>query len=635
MALLCMARVEAKCLGTTDPEIQHLRVLMTQDPAKALAESKVALERLQRAPGSPHTRIAALYAVQAHTYSLLELDHEARKAAAKGLELAPDPRDLVHLDLLIADAENVYDQAGLNQAIKTIQSSRLSQTPGSVADTCLLITLGVLQYRQNHAADSIVNLMQAYRASSDAARAEQRVLAAAALSSVMRSMGDYEQALALNQEVIDWDSSHGATLSLSVSRFLRGSIFVDARDYASALDELTAARALSVQLRDEQGIAFADMNLCDAHIELGHLSEASARCMGALPVFEAAQSTDVVKRTQALLARIDLEQGRADQALAKLNDVLGHGGEDIPARQLVPLYRLRARANSALHRYQPAYVDLDEYVTRYAAASEAERVRQATALRARFGTDREIERNASLQRELAFAQELSRRQTDQLRWTAIGIVAGMLFIALLTYILFANLRHRRQLQQLADQDALTGLANRRRTADLATQALAAAAREHEPLTVALIDLDHFKAINDCCGHAAGDHVLKEFADLARRSVRATDILGRWGGEEFLLVMPGVTLDLALISLERLREIALRIELPPTGTSLRVSLSAGLAMNDGNVRSLDDVVARADLALYTAKNDGRNLVRVADENLRTSSSGVRRALRARPAMPTGS
>ena len=167
--------------------------------------------------------------------------------------------------------------------------------------------------------------------------------------------------------------------------------------------------------------------------------------------------------------------------------------------------------------------------------------------------------------------------------------------------------------------------NRRRTAELAEAALTAAISAQQPLTIAIIDLDHFKAINDRYGHAAGDHVLREFARTSSESLRDSDILGRWGGEEFLLVMTETTLEAALVSLERLRAQAIKIQLPSTDSDLHVTLSAGLAMNEHGVKSLDDIVARADAALYEAKNQGRDLVRIAHESYRTSATGTRRAL----------
>jgi diguanylate cyclase (GGDEF)-like protein len=624
--VLWAAPLRAACLGSPDPAIRQLQALVNEDARRALKQAQAALGVLGHAPRSDPARIAALYAVQAQGYSALELDADARAAASKGLELAPNPNDPVHLDLLSAYAENVYDKASIGSAVQAIDTARISQAPGSIADTCLLITLGRLQYRQARADLAIVSLTQAYRASMAAAQAEQRVLAAAALSPVMRSMGDYAQALTLNQEVIDWDTSRGASLDLSVSRFLRGAIYLEMHNYKSAMDEYALARKLSVLLSDEQGVAFADLRMCEAQIELRQLAPAEQHCVSALRVFTASQSVDVMKDAWALLARIDLANGRTTRALATLDDVLDRGGTDMPPRNIASLYKLRARTNAALRNYHAAYSDLDEYVQRSVEVNDAERARQATALRARFETDREIDRNASLKRELGLAKERSARQKEQLRWTVIAVGAGVLVIALLSYILIANMRHRRQLMRLAGEDGLTGLPNRRCTVDLATASLVTAMTDHEPMTVAVIDLDHFKIINDRCGHAAGDHVLKEFAKLGRESVRATDIFGRWGGEEFLLVMPRTTLDLALVSLERLRTLAHGIVLPASGAGLHVTLSAGLATNEADVTSLDEIVARADAALYKAKNEGRDLVRIAEESYGAASTGVRRAMR---------
>jgi diguanylate cyclase (GGDEF)-like protein len=208
----------------------------------------------------------------------------------------------------------------------------------------------------------------------------------------------------------------------------------------------------------------------------------------------------------------------------------------------------------------------------------------------------------------------------------IAVGTGAVVIALLVIQINAIRRHRRALAVLANQDSLTGLPNRRHAYELATAAMEKAAVAQTPLTVALIDLDHFKSINDRCGHAAGDKVLQDFAAACRASVRDADILGRWGGEEFLLVMPEASLETAVIALERMRALALRIQLPATGTGLRVCLSAGLATIEPQVKSLDELIASADAALYHAKRDGRDRVRIADESMAAASSGLRRALR---------
>jgi diguanylate cyclase (GGDEF)-like protein len=161
---------------------------------------------------------------------------------------------------------------------------------------------------------------------------------------------------------------------------------------------------------------------------------------------------------------------------------------------------------------------------------------------------------------------------------------------------------------------------------VATEVLAAAYATQQPLSVALIDLDRFKALNDHFGHATGDRVLQEFAALATASIRATDTLGRWGGEEFLLLLPNTPLDTAVEMLNLIRQKVAQIELE--GWDLRVSISAGLATSEHGAFTLDEILARADVALYKAKNSGRDLVCYAEESVQSPSTGVRRVLRQR-------
>src|SRR4029077_5645678 len=194
---------------------------------------------------------------------------------------------------------------------------------------------------------------------------------------------------------------------------------------------------------------------CAARIELGQLQRAASECNHALSGFAAAHSADEGKDAEALLARIDLANGHADKALATLNKVLDQGGTDLLPSRVASLYQWRARANAALCNYGAAYIDLTEYVRRYEAANDVERSKAAAALRARFETDREIERNAQLKRELGVSQERSQRQAQELRWNAIVVTSGVLVIALLICFLIANRRYRQQLVKLASQDALT------------------------------------------------------------------------------------------------------------------------------------------------------------------------------------
>jgi diguanylate cyclase (GGDEF)-like protein len=615
----------AACLPSADPAIHDLQVMVNRDAKAALTKVRVLLDSELGAARPDTQRIAALYDVQAQAYSILELTSDARASVAKGLQFATGDTNPIRLDLLATLAENVYDQAGIDDADKMIEAAHTLQAKGSLADTCMLIGRGLLQFREGREDLAIASLTQAYNASKGPQFAEPRILAASTLSTVLRGMGDYTQALALNKEALDWDTAQAAPLAVSVDRFLRARILTLMGKNQEAIDEFMESRRISEAFDDIQGLGFVDVRVCEARIELKELTQARGPCENALRIFTASHYADEAKDAQALLARIDLAEGHPEKALATLNLVLDKNGADLLPRRVPELYEWRSRTNAALHNYKDAYTDLAEYVSRYTINNDADRTRQGAALRARFETDREIERNQLLKRELDVSQERSERQAQQLRWNAIAAVSAVLVIALLVYFLITTLRYRQQLVRLASLDGLTGLANRRRTAELATKALTLAGENDTPLAIALIDMDHFKIINDLCGHATGDFVLKGFARVGRESIRADDVLGRWGGEEFLLIMSGATLEVALATLERLRTLTFGIHLPPSGAGLRVSLSAGVAVYDRSVRSLDELIARADAALYVAKNEGRDLVRVANETF-TSSTGIRRASR---------
>lgn len=612
----------AGCIESPDPAIRRLQALAIADPNKALAGAQAMLAR-SRAGHGPAEKLAWLHAVRAEAYSALELDAEARKAAAEGLKLVRQPSAPVSLALYMIDAENIYDAGGMAKAKQGVEALRARGDIDAAARRCLSITLGMLQFRENRSDLAITTLTQVYRAAEGAGDLRQRMLAASPLANVMRELGDYRQALALNAELIEWNAKHDETLTLSVSRYLRGIILLEMHEYDAALLAFANARALSVTLGDEQGVAFADMRVCQVMIELQDIPGARTRCENALKTFDASGTRDVIKQTRSLLAQIELAEGHADRALGILNDVLANGAVDMPPREVAPLFKHRADANAARGNVAAAYRDLGEYMDRYTNTMETRRVRQVAALHARFEIDREIDRNVTLQRQLA---ESEQRRTELQKRTWLAMTSGVFTVLLLTVLLINGRRHRRQLAALANVDSLTGLPNRRRTAQLVEAALERSVRAGEPLTIALIDLDHFKAINDRCGHAGGDQVLRDFARVTRATLRATDTFGRWGGEEFLVAMPGTTLDVALGVVERVRAVAMTIDVPANGDAMCVSMSAGLAVSEVQQRSLDALVARADAALYRAKDDGRNIVRIDAASVDDSaSSGVRRAL----------
>src|SRR5206468_5093915 len=168
-----------------------------------------------------------------------------------------------------------------------------------------------------------------------------------------------------------------------------------------------------------------------------------------------------------------------------------------------------------------------------------------------------------------------------------------------------NARLHGMVERQALVDGLTGLANRRAASHALHAEAARAPRLETPLSVVLADLDGFKDVNDAHGHAVGDEALRVFAEVLRETLRESDVAGRWGGEEFLLLLPGADEEGAAQLAERVRS-GLAARSIPGVPGLRVTASFGVAAYAGETNS-EQVVAAADRALYRAKRAGKDRV----------------------------
>ena len=197
-------------------------------------------------------------------------------------------------------------------------------------------------------------------------------------------------------------------------------------------------------------------------------------------------------------------------------------------------------------------------------------------------------------------------------WLTVLSFEALLFTISVAFILLAMAKERTELRHrnAALLDPLTGIANRR---SFLADANLLAKRHHanpHPTAVLLIDLDHFKSINDRFGHAIGDRVLELFTQTARKSVRSTDLLGRLGGEEFAAVLYDTARDKAVAVAERIRERFAIAAREVDGRPLCATVSIGLAYCDQPSLDVPEMLAQSDQALYFAKENGRNRVEVA-------------------------
>ncbi|MEX0693726.1 MAG: diguanylate cyclase [Rhodospirillales bacterium] len=165
----------------------------------------------------------------------------------------------------------------------------------------------------------------------------------------------------------------------------------------------------------------------------------------------------------------------------------------------------------------------------------------------------------------------------------------------------------KKLIELATRDELTGLVNRREFFTLAKHEEERAKREGHVVSVMMVDADYFKKINDTYGHLAGDDVLRHLADNCRRIFRKTDVVGRYGGEEFSVMLPGAQEDMARVIAERLRTSIAESTVKTDKGDVNYTISIGIASARGKDVKIDELLDRADRALYLAKAQGRNRI----------------------------
>lgn len=218
-------------------------------------------------------------------------------------------------------------------------------------------------------------------------------------------------------------------------------------------------------------------------------------------------------------------------------------------------------------------------------------------------------------------QRIEARKDEMLRITLAIVLGGLLLASWISASIAGDVlrrletarrelaRQKEAAEALARTDALTGLANRRAFDEAAEREMRRARRYGSALALIITDIDHFKAINDAHGHACGDQVLVDFARTLLVSVRDVDLVGRWGGEEFVVLMPGTDLDEALRAAERMRLAVAGVPTRFEGRVCGYTASFGVAAFRPEDAGLDALLGRADAALYRAKETGRNRVEV--------------------------
>jgi len=302
--------------------------------------------------------------------------------------------------------------------------------------------------------------------------------------------------------------------------------------------------------------------------------------------------------TKDLTSSLDIQE-LADKVLYNLNNLIPFEKAIIVIENKDSLYIASLKLNGKLSRYKRKALKIDKLrIYEQVILQKKPMILEATDGKVKFVIP--IVYNNKTKGIIILKNGDINLYTDYVEKIAINIAAQ-------TGIAFENARLFSGLRELADVDGLTGLYNRRHFFELAQYEFDKCKAKKESLALVMMDLDHFKSINDTYGHSFGDEVLKELSVRCKRIIRNKDIIGRYGGEEIILIMPQIDKESLVSITEGLRRAVEEEAFTHEGISVKVTMSLGVALMHDGISNLEQLNQIADQALYEAKGNGRNQV----------------------------
>jgi diguanylate cyclase (GGDEF)-like protein len=558
-------------------------LLSYTEPAKALALANAMLgqARLQNDP--------SLHVCRGYAYEQLQRDEEA----------------MAEYDFGIEQGGRVHDQPARSRA---------------------LALRGEQRHLRGLYAGAIDDLKAAYELEQHLGNAENQRYVLNALGNLYadNNVQDFENALEAFGKLLAFHEAAGDLRGQATMHFNLGSTYENQGKLAPARRHFEQALAFERRragsgpvagpVPDDVAADIANDQRAYAVVlsKLGEHAQAIALLDSALASLQSRAEPDAAALAALHLSRgaVYRRAGRFADALAELEAALRHFEPQHNARYLQKIHEERAATYAQAGDWRNAYRAQQAMIEAQQALQKHMLDERATRLRVQFQSEQAKLRNTELQHQNALQQRDLENTAQVRRWQLAALAASFGLIALLSAWILRQRRLSRRMRDLALTDELTRLPNRRHFMTVAAQAFEQAHRSGAQLSLAAIDIDHFKRINDRHGHATGDIVLQRVAHALRSALRPGDMVGRTGGEEFLCLLRGASKDDALSAGERLREAVMAIDCGDLPDGVVPSISIGVAGSQPQDATLDLLCRRADHALYRAKENGRNRVELA-------------------------
>ncbi|MCE2573499.1 tetratricopeptide repeat-containing diguanylate cyclase [Motilimonas eburnea] len=509
---------------------------------------------------------------------------------------------------------SVYAMNGdIKQAVEAVianlAQARALDDPILLGDT--LIQYAYTMQLESQYAEAIERLFEAQQLFEKTNDHSRLMTIQSNLAIIYSKLKNYHKAIEYYRHAVEFAIELGDDFSLSIFYYNLGTAHIGLENWPSAIDYFSQAKDLSVALDDKAGVALATSQLGSVMIKNQQFTAALPLLLDANDMLTDAGSEYMRMRIKLDIAMIYAKQGQVDFAKAYISEVewmMAQGGDDsrFPRLSLGEVY-------SELGLYQDSSRIFYAYIDQLNKDFEIKKQLSLQRLEVIYDVRFEKSRNELLEKENELNESELARQNQFRMILALSLILVLVFLALTFRQIRIQRAHKQKFKALAYKDELTQAANRRGILAFAQESLEQLVDTHDQLVLAIIDLDHFKQVNDRFGHDVGDQVLIYFAKIVGGSLRSHEKVGRYGGEEWLLVLPQATPDEIQPLFNKLLKAYQQHKPANLPAELVLNFSMGAVVAQcGQNESINALLKQADEALYQAKQNGRARCEVAQQ-----------------------
>ncbi|MCO7223964.1 GGDEF domain-containing protein [Pleionea sp. CnH1-48] len=584
---------------------EAIRHLSYQDPFEAI---RTAREKVKTTDPEAVSEVLYGQLLIASIYNHLHQTEEALDFVnAMADKIHKVSRKVYQGEFLVAKAHAEMRQQNLREASNTMDEAiRIFEHLGaneSIAGAHII--KGMIVKRIGNTDEAMEHLLRAYHMFQEMNNAFEVGHSTAVIANIHFGSGKYTKALEYYLDAMTYIDKEKHQHIFSILSLNVGLCYLELKEFQKAKESFDAAFEISLKLDDKVGLAYVVSKMGDVEYRQGKIEAAIKSYEKALAYIKEHNDIELIVTNHIALATAYASLKQFTQADKYIDHALDAAQYAVENASMSEVYLQASKLYEQQDNYKKALSTYKKYVWVMEENHRLEDEESLSELMMEYDSDAKAQRNKILQQENMIKQsEIDQKVVQQKYYLAI-IGLSLLLVVWILFSFYRQIKINKQFRSLALTDDLTGAPNRRHIMEYARRQFKMSKETATSLTIAMLDLDHFKKLNDQYGHDIGDKVLQAFYEAVKDSIRSVDRVGRMGGEEWLIVMPGIAKDQMSFVFHRIRKFAHSQVIDGVDDGTKINFSMGVAQ----LRSEDDniglFIKRADDALYRAKENGRN------------------------------